>query len=334
MNNRVKFLLLGLIALLAGCSQMYIPGIWEQENVEAFEPAKKSDRIAFAEPAELGQFEEAENALYRVGAGDRLKVDVWGRPELSGEHKVGPDGLIQLPLAGSLKVAGLTQPEMQHEVYAALGKFYVEPSVTTQVTEFNANRVTVLGRVENPGVIQFDQPPTLLETLAKAGSLPVIDKEATLTRVAVFRGREKIIWVDMRNLLNKGMLNYNIRLKPNDLVYIPDSDDTLVYVMGSVHKPGAYRLTPDMSLLDALAQAGGPDEDAAPEYLALYRPGSEAVQRIPFSNLLTNRPAQNYALNEGDVLYVPRSGLANVGYALRQLLPGLAFFTFFGTTGN
>jgi len=158
--------------------------------------------------------------------------------------------------------------------------------------------------------------------------MPVLDKQATLTRAAIFRGREKIIWVDLKRLLNRGDMEYNIRLKPNDLVYIPDSSDTMVYVMGAVAKPGAYRLTPDMSYLDALAQAGGPNEDAESSEISLYRPGRDAVQTFPFKSLVTDGRRMNYALEEGDVIYVPKRGLAEVGYVLRQLLPGLSFMTF------
>lgn len=45
----------------------------------------------------------------------------------------------------------------------------------------------------------------LLDALARGGSLPVLDKQATLTRCAIFRGREKVIWVDLKRLLNRGI---------------------------------------------------------------------------------------------------------------------------------
>ena len=77
-----------------------------------------------------------------------------------------------------------------------------------------------------------------------------------LTRCAVIRNK-KILWVDLKRLLN-GDLSLNIRLKRNDTVYVPDAYDTSVYVLGEVNKPGVYRLTPKMSFLDALGQAGYP----------------------------------------------------------------------------
>jgi polysaccharide export outer membrane protein len=194
--------------------------------------------------------------------------------------------------------------------------------VTVGVEAYTGNRVLLLGRVENPGIVQFDTQPTLLEALARAGALPVLDKQATLRRCAILRGRDKILWIDLQRLLNVGDLSLNVRLRPNDLVYIPDSDETLVYVLGEVNKPGAYRLTPEMSFLDALAQAGGPTKDGDHDTIQLVRPSdrSQRVLRME-DDIVGGNPEANVAMNEGDVIYVPRRGLAKIGYALQQLSP-------------
>lgn len=312
--------------LLAGCAGSGIPNT--PKNVDAFQKAEKSDRVSFVDKAALAAFEAEADPVYRLGEGDRITLNVWSRPELSGKHTVGPDGQITMPLIGTMRLATMTREEAAGHVGESLRRYYSAPVVSLGIDEYHANRVTILGRVLTPGVLQFDKPPMLLDALARAGSLPVLDKQATLTRCAIFRGREQIIWVDLKRLLNRGDLAYNIRLKPNDLIYIPDSFDTLMYVMGAVQKPGAYRLTPDMSVMDALAQAGGPNEDADENEIAIYRPGREAVERIPLKSLLTADRKLNFALEEGDVIHVQKKGIAEVGYFLRQLLPGLSFMTF------
>ena len=319
------------LALLAGCATTGVPNT--PRNTENFAVAEKSDKVSFVDKNLLAEFEAEAEPVYRLGEGDHISVQVWNRPELSGKQVVGPDGQITVTLIGPVKVAAMTREEAAGNIKTRLGQYYTRPVVSLGVEQYQANRVTVLGRVLTPGILQFDRPPMLLDVLARAGSLPVLDKQATLTRAAIFRGREKIVWVDLKRLLNGGDLAYNIRLKPNDLVYIPDSSDTTVYVMGAVAKPGAYRLTPGMTYLDALAQAGGPNEDADAGEISLYRPGRDAVQKIPFKSLLTENRRVNYALEEGDIVYVPKSGLAEVGYVLRQLLPGLSFMTFGATAG-
>lgn len=327
MMHRASYpFVLASLLLLAGCAGTGIPNL--PKNVDTFQKAEKSDRVTFLDRAALAAFEAEADPVYHLGEGDKITLNVWNRPELSGKHTVGPDGQITMPLIGPMRLSTMTREEAAGHIGESLRRYYTAPVVNLGIDEYHANRITILGRVLTPGVLQFDKPPMLLDALARAGSLPVLDKQATLTRCAIFRGREKIIWVDLKRLLNRGDLAYNIRLKPNDLIYIPDSFDTLMYVMGAVQKPGAYRLTPDMSVMDALAQAGGPNEDADENEIAIYRPGQEAVERIPLKSLLTADRKLNFALEEGDVIYVQKKGIAEVGYFLRQLLPGLSFMTF------
>ncbi len=165
-----------------------------------------------------------------------MNVQVRHRPELSGKHVVGQDGQITVRLAGALKISAITREEAAGDVKARLNSFYVQPIISLGIEPYQSNRVTVLGSVLTLGILQFDIPPVLLEFLARAGSMPVLDKQAPLTCAAVFRGREKIIWVDLKRLLNRGDMDYNICLKPNDLIYVPYSSDTMVYVMGAVAK--------------------------------------------------------------------------------------------------
>jgi len=122
-------------------------------------------------------------------------------------------------------------------------------------------------------------------------------------------------------------------MQPGDLVYIPDSADTMVYVLGAVHRPGAYRLTPDMSVMDALATAGGPNEDGQPNEIGVYRPARQAVERISLQNLMGGRQRVNFALEEGDVIFVPKSNIAEFGYFMRQIAPGLSLLTIGAAVG-
>ena len=220
---------------------------------------------AFASAEILKQFQNQGDEIYRLGCGDEITLDIWGHPELSGKHQVGPDGRITLPVAGSLRIAELTREESADAVMQAFSKLYSNLSVIIRVDRYTSNRIFLLGRVSNPGAILFDRPPTLLEAITRAGALPVGgmgSEKAALTRCAVFRGRDQVAWIDLKGLLNGSNLALDLQLRRDDIVYVPDADDQLVYVLGEVKTPGAVHLTPDMSFLDALAFAGGPTEDA------------------------------------------------------------------------
>lgn len=332
MKTTWPFLFVLLSALLGGCAAP--PSAEALARVRAFKPAEKSDHVVFATAQELAELEAPVDPVHRLGMGDVLSLQVWGRPELSGRHTIGPDGIISVPIAGPTPVAQLTRDEAASRVQRSLERYYLDPHVLLGVEQYVSNRVTVLGRVQNPGLMSFDHPPTLLDVLAKAGSLPVIDKQATLTRCAIFRGREKMIWVDLKRLLNGGDVRLNLRMRPGDLVYIPDSADTMVYVLGAVHRPGAYRLTPDMSVMDALATAGGPNDDAQPRDIGVYRPALQTVERITLQDLMDGQRRVNFALEEGDVLFVPKSGIAEFGYVSRQIAAGLSLVTFGAALGQ
>ena len=318
-------LVVAAMALLSACSLLKPAGTPNEATV--FKPATKSDRVEFLNADALRELEANVDPIYRLGAGDQVNLQVVGRPDISGRHILGPDGFITVPVAGPVSLEALTRTEASDEVRKALDRFYDQPFVQIGVETYTSFRVTVLGRVQVPGQLAFDKAPRLLEVLAKAGSLPVIDKQATLTRCAVFRGRDRIIWVDLKRLLNGGDTAYNIALLRGDVIYIPDSSDTMVYVLGAVHRPGAYRLTPDMSLMDALSQAGGPNEDGNLEEIGIYRPSRQLSERVSLKDLQSGQRRVNFGMEEGDVLFVPKTGIANFGYVTRNLGAGLSFLT-------
>ena len=230
--------------------------------------------------------------------------------------------------ANSVFLNDMTREESLASIKQLLRLIYTEPVATLSIEQYTSNQVTVLGRVERAGVQRFAFAPTLIDVLAGAGAMPILDKQATLSRCAIMRGRDKLIWVDLKALLT-GDPNYNLRMKKGDIVYIPDSSDTAVYVLGSVPKPGSYRLTPRMTVLDALAQSGGPNEDAAPGRIGVYRAGAKEVEMLDFADVVHPDRARNYALEDGDVIFVPTNRLADFGYLMRQAIsPAISVLQF------
>jgi polysaccharide export outer membrane protein len=323
-------LALGAAVLLPACSNL--PQSPRDADAAArvsatFKSVQKSEVAPLLSKEDLALLEESVNPVYRIGSGDIVRLDVYGRPEVSGKHVVGPDGKITVPLVGDVFINDMTRDDAVRVLDERLRAYYSRPHPTLAVEEYTSNQVTVLGRVERAGVQKFTHPPTLAEVLANAGAMPILDKQATLTRTAIMRGRDKLIWVDVKALLN-GDPAYNIRMKKGDIVFIPDSSDTSVYVLGAVSKPGSYRLTPRMSVLDALAQAGGATENAEATRIGIYRAGAKQVEIIDMAVLIDPSRRVNYALEDGDVIFVPNSGIADFGYVMRQIAPAMSVLTF------
>jgi polysaccharide export outer membrane protein len=269
---------------------------------------------------------------YRIGPGDGLRVTVIGEAELSGAYTVGPDGSIAIPLAGKVSFKGLDRDEAAELLRQALAPFFATPpSVAIDVTNYQNNKAYVLGRVEKPGVVELTGQGTLLQALAQAGGLPVREYRSYLARCAIIRGSEEILWVDLVDLLQGGNIALDVPLQNGDIVYIPDSEDTIVFVMGEVNSPGAVPIKVELSLTQALALAGGAAEDADLSQVYLVRadenggPGSPV--HIDVNRLLETADfSLDYDLKSGDILYVARTGFGDVSYVLRKLAPafGLA----------
>lgn len=306
-----------LASSLAGC------GSWESvpdatpNARQAFSAPQKAETMSPA--AVLQAFEADTTTDYRIGDGDQINIDVVGRTELSGLQIVGPDGQVSLPVVGGIAVRDLSREQAAAAISKALAKYYRDIYTTVRVAQYGSNRVTVLGRVEHPGPVQFDTSPTLLEILSKAGVFPLIRPEQVLTSCAVIR-RDKILWVDVGRLLG-GDLQLNVQLHRNDVVYIPDASDRQVFVLGAVNKPGAYRLTSRMSFVDALGQAGGATVEAHKTQIHLIRPEKGVNLEVSFDEIMAPNPNLSLALEHGDIIYVPLNTAARIGYVLQKVNP-------------
>mgnify|MGYP002776340916 CR=1 FL=1 len=319
-----------MLSLLCACASQ--PSNPTPASTEAFRPVVKPSSAALMSKEDLAMIEESNNPVYQLGSGDVLRLDVYGRPEVSGKHIVGPDGKISVPLAGDIRLSDRTREEGRDLIAERLRTYFTQPFVSLIVEEYTSNQVTVLGRVERAGMQKFAQAPTLVDVLAGAGAMPTGDKQAVLTRCAIMRGRDRLIWVDLKALLG-GDMAYNLRMKKGDVVFIPDTAEKNVYVLGQAVRPGTFRLTQHMTVLDALAQAGGPTEDAKTEQIGLYRAASNRIEVIPFADVINPARAANYALEDGDVLFLPRGGLGEFGYFMRQISRSRSILTF-GTAIN
>jgi polysaccharide export outer membrane protein len=270
----------------------------------------------------LALFDQAPDEDYRLGEGDAVVLHVWDRADLSGDHVVGPDGRVTVPFVGPLRVVGLTREQAAAAVKDALARFYANAVVTVKVQGYVSNQVVVLGKVMTPGVQTFPARPTLLEALARAGGLardPSNNVVPALTHCAVVRGRDKVAWIDLRRLLESGDLALNLRLRPGDVVFIPEWEDVPVYVLGQVGRPGPIRWTPGMSTLDAVARAGGLGRDAATGSVTLVRPSTGQRFTVAQSDLFGS--PGNVALEKGDVVFVPTNLLADIGYVFEKINP-------------
>ena len=320
----IKFLLLFLIIGI-GCTQnVSIPDKFVRASNPPEKIVKTPNNILHAFKTSVVKNDEE----YELGTGDDITIEVWGYGELSGRHIIGPDGKITLPLVGPIRLTNLSREQAATTVAKKLSKYYLNLSVAVRINQYISNRVLVLGRVSKPGEVRFNMTaPTLLEAISLAGGfsdasgLPGEAQSLSATRCAIFRGQDKIVWIDLEPLLTGVNLSLNFPLERNDIIYIPDIKEKLVYVLGEVHKPGAFRLFPQMSLFELVARAGGLTRDADFDEINVIRPSLGTNKPMTLGNLMAPEKKLDNILQEGDVIYVPTNTIAKINYAIQFLNP-------------
>src|SRR5881628_565075 len=114
----------------------------------------------------------AKNEEYRVGPGDKLRIEVYKDPQLSQAAQIRPDGKITLPLVGDLEATGRTPLELRDSITRQLKEYMTNPVVTVIVVEASAATAYVMGEVNHPGAVTLQGGPlTVLQALAIAGGL-------------------------------------------------------------------------------------------------------------------------------------------------------------------
>jgi polysaccharide export outer membrane protein len=108
---------------------------------------------------------------YRLGAGDKLRIEVYKDAQLSGPVQIRPDGKITMPLVGDLPAAGQTALELDDTITAALREWVNNPTVSVVVVEATAATAYIYGEVNKPGPITLNGNMTVLQALSMAGGV-------------------------------------------------------------------------------------------------------------------------------------------------------------------
>ncbi len=129
-------------------------------------PAPAAQQAA-SEPADATMPPDAD-IDYELGSGDRLRVIVFGEPDLSGEFDVGGSGVVALPLIGQVRANGLTLSAFEDAVEAKLQDGYLtNPRVSVEV--MNYRPFYIYGEVSEPGQYPYTSGMTVLNAVAVAG---------------------------------------------------------------------------------------------------------------------------------------------------------------------
>lgn len=300
----------------------------------------------------LERTREGSTMDYPIGPGDVLEVSVPALEELhSRTVRVSGDGAIALPLIGVVQAAGLTEQQLVTELRRRLAANIMhDPQVHLFVREYRSRQVAVIGAVEKPGLYHLSsEAETLLDLISQAGGLkndaatrinliPAEPVEGGQARqlaslppvklggdghVPLLLKKTDPIVIDLQTLAKGGSQRYlTLPVRPGDVIMAPGAGEVLIE--GWVEKPGSYKVTPGLTVLGAVAAAGGSLFAADTSSVTVVRAGKNGEKMFLEANLdkIKHGGEADIPLQEGDVIDVASSPTKLVPYG---------FYRFFST---
>lgn len=168
----------------------------------------------------------AQESEYRIGPGDKLRIFVWNQPDISGEVPVRPDGNISAPLIEDVVAAGKTPTELARDIEKRLAEYIRTPQVNIIVVNFQGtgvDQIKVVGAAVNPRALPYRSGMTLMDVMIDVGGLSEFASGNRGRVIRIVDGKQTEIPVRIKDLLSKGRMEYNLQMKPGDVVVIPES---------------------------------------------------------------------------------------------------------------
>lgn len=151
----------------------------------------------------------AQDTEYRLGAGDQLRITVFGQADLTGQFEVSNDGRIAFPLIGEVRAAELTPRELEIAITEKLKPDYLkDPQLSVEVVNYRP--FYIIGEVKNPGSYAYVGGMRVVNAVAMAGGYTYRAKENNLliTRAG---GKGQ-----------KEAADQNTVVRPGDVIEVPE----------------------------------------------------------------------------------------------------------------
>jgi polysaccharide export outer membrane protein len=329
-----------LLGLLAGCSS-YSMTMTRHQAFSQVEVQSKTQALNEQILSLGARLTARASQDYQVGPEDLLEVMVYGEQDLGRAVRVNGQGQINMPLVGTVKVAGMTPREVEAKLVDMYGeRFLKDPQVSVFVKEYRHSRVALTGAMKTPGFYELIGPRSLMEMLAMAGGLddragdkvhiirpkaPPRDTKGLQLAAASqsFEVNTETIVIDMRQVLKDRTGKLNVTIQQGDVINVPFAGNAFVF--GAVNKAGNVPVKKDLTVTQAVAMAGGLNTMLAdPGGTTILRMGEEGQAISLSANLgrIIKKQEPDIPLKENDVVFVPESVVRRFLMDVRTLVGG------------
>lgn len=200
---------------------------------------------------------------YVIGAGDQLLLDIYGYSEASHSLLVTPEGNVNIPLAGVVKVGGATIEQATMRIREKLETIYAgirsgQTRVNISLGDIRSISVIVTGDVVKPGTYTLPSVATAFNALHASGGP---SDNGSFRDIRVIRNGKTIATLDVYEFLMEGRFSNNPVLQDQDILQVPTYINR-VTMEGEVKRPLQFELKETENFEDLLRYAGGFTEDA------------------------------------------------------------------------
>ena len=238
-------------------------------------------------------------AAYRLGPGDQLEINLWGRIVRTIPVEVSPEGTVFLPGRGTIDVQGKTLAWARERVLKVVGEEYVGVHADVRLVHLREFKVYLSGQVKSPGAAEANSATRASEVVAQIG----LAEGASRRNISVQRSDGSSSRLDLDGFERLGRLDLNPWLSDGDRIVVPFATK-YVYVSGAVSHPEQFELGPDDSLSTLIGLGGGLLESASPQLALLVR-FKTATERESLFVDLRGATMLTMPLSDGDRLFVP-----------------------------
>lgn len=249
----------------------------------------------------------------KLGVGDLIEVTVFGVPDLSAKTRISGSGDVYLPLIDYVHLADLTTDEAQELIQKRLedGGFLRGPHVSIFVDESASQGVTMVGEVSRPGTYPAIGDRRLFDMISAAGGLT--DKAGRVVTIERHGDSSEKVEIHLSANLAEDT-DKNVDIYPGDTIVV--SRAGIIYVVGDVSHPSGFLIEDNgLTVLKALALAGGSNRTASLAKTRILRPGANGIQEIPVNlKKVLYAKAPDVPLVKGDVLFIPGSAAKAAAY--------------------
>ena len=280
----------------------------------------------------INKFDDIYNYRYEyiLGPADIISIDLTDTDDLDNSYEIDPDGLIDLPFVGKIKISELTVDGAQNVLREVISDFYKNPDLQINVDEYNSSKVYIVGAVRNQITINLDQKPIrIIEAAIQANFNPNAADKLLGTK-GFLRRDNQVYKINLNNSFASLDDGENFFLKKNDVIFIDRNSDS-INVFGELTKPGEYYPNKNYSLTELISTSGLNQLTSNVKKVFVIREDFSSFLKIKVFQLDVSNPVnlvagKKFLLKPKDIVFIPPTEIVKWNRVISLLLPQTDLF--------